>query len=149
MGALDFFKHFVRPNDSEAAEMRHAAEEERKLREQMLAEQRTAPRVAMQASVSVHSETNFFTGFTENVSEGGVFIVSLCPPEVGSELDVDIAVGDTESRRFRGRVAWIRSDENGQPSGCGVQFIDVTPEQAEALDRMVSSADRDPLFYDV
>ena len=103
----------------------------------------------MQASVGVHSETNFFTGFTENISEGGVFISSLCPPDMGTEIDVDIAVGEGESRRFRGRVAWIRSDDSGQPTGCGVQFMDVTPEQQDILDRMVDEAGQDPLFYDV
>ena len=149
MGALDFFKHFVRPNHDEAEEMRRAAEEERERVAKMEAERRRAPRVAMQASVGVHSETNFFTGFTENISEGGVFIASLCPPEMGTELDVDIAVGEGESRRFRGRVAWMRSDETGQPTGCGVQFTDVTPEQREVLDRMLQTAGRDPLFYDV
>ena len=61
-------------------------------------------------------------GLSENISSGGVFIASECPPSLGEE--VQLVVGpEARPIQVNGVVRWLRVDEDGNPTGCGVQFI--------------------------
>ena len=51
------------------------------------AESRQFTRVPFTVEVSVASEHNFFTGFTSNISEGGVFIATDLPPPLGTIVE--------------------------------------------------------------
>ena len=85
---------WTKPEDTEAEEMRKAMEEQAAKAAENDAIRRAAERVALKAQVTVSSETNFFTGLSENISEGGVFISSLAPPEIGTIIDAEISTGE-------------------------------------------------------
>src|SRR5262245_49515666 len=90
-------------------------------------DQRRARRVPLQVEVTLESEHNFFAGLANNVSEGGVFVATPNPPDVGSVVGFELVLGD---QRFavRGVVRWIRSElaaSPGAPTGCGVKWTDL------------------------
>lgn len=61
------------------------------------------------------------TGWTLNVSRGGVRIIVEDPLSEGDELDVQ--VGDDSEPVHPARVVWIKEQADGQI--VGVQFLDV------------------------
>ena len=42
---------------------------------------RSSQRIKLEAKVTLRSQTNFFVGFSENISEGGIFISTESPPK--------------------------------------------------------------------
>ena len=88
--------------------------------------------------------------FSENISEGGIFISTESPPSVGDSLEVDIPMIDgSQTVTIKGIVRWHRIMGNGEASGCGVQFTEV-PEGAEKhLENMITLLQKEPLFIDL
>jgi uncharacterized protein (TIGR02266 family) len=148
---VEFFKsmkQWVRPSIEEAEEMREAVEKERVQKEISAAERRIHERVRLEAEVTGFSESNFFTGFTEDISEGGVFIATHCPPVVGIRVEVAVKIGEGSAMVLTGEVVWHRG-QGSDISGCGVRFIDLTEEQTVTLAGVLQRLDREPLFYDL
>jgi uncharacterized protein (TIGR02266 family) len=113
---------------------------------------RIADRVGVQVRVDLRSENTFFTGFSENISEGGLFIATEAPHEIGDELDVELSLmGGGHRIAQKVVVRWIRPAEaaGGLPAGMGVQFIELTEHQKDALQEFVDSRIKDTLFYDL
>jgi len=140
---------WIKPSASDAQEMKKAVEDEKKRLHDIAEERRHAERVALKAKVTISSETNFFTGWSQNISEGGIFISSLAPPTVGTVVDVNLDLGDSgETVALSCKVVWIRT-EGGQPVGCGCQFVGLSEIQAARIRSVMQGANREPLFYDV
>lgn len=137
---------FMPPNPDDAESLRLAelarAQDER----------RTSPRIALHAEVTLDSETNFFEGFTgvtENISDGGVFISTLSPPPLGDRVVVHLALPGGTTLDCEGVVRWIRTNESDEPTGCGVQFGALDDAQARLVRDLMSRLSREPLFMDV
>jgi len=114
-------------------------------------ERRREPRMRMDAFVTGTSETTFFSGRTENVSEGGVYIATLSPPGIGEHVSLRV---QAEPHRFlmvevEGQVAWHRIDQKGDVIGCGVAFVQPDPVARYLLHLLVSRSNRTPLLWDV
>jgi len=148
MHSLKRFFGIVPATDDEAEEMRQAVEAEHVAELEREREKRTHKRVAMNVAVSGVSEDNFFVGFSEDISEGGVFISTLCPPAVGEVVDLSITISSELSLSVRGEVRWHRTNHQCEVTGCGVRFSPISPEQALALAQALCTSDREPLFFD-
>lgn len=66
-------------------------------------------------------------GFTESISEGGLFIATYSEFPLGAVLDVTLRLPSMpEAHTLRGEVRWVRHDieggDGGPPPGIGVQF---------------------------
>lgn len=113
---------------------------------------RIADRVGVQVRVDLRSENTFFTGFSENISEGGLFIATEAPHEIGDELDIELSLmGGGHRIAQQVVVRWIRPAEaaGGLPAGMGVQFVELTAHEKDALQEFVDSRIKDTLFYDL
>ena len=140
---------WTKPSENEANEMRSAIKEEKERLNRIAEERRHAQRVELKAKVTISSESNFFTGWSQNISEGGVFISCLAPPKVGTVVDVNLESEDSgEAITLSCEVVWIRT-ENGQPVGCGCRFQGINDIQSAQIRRLMDDAKREPLFYDV
>jgi uncharacterized protein (TIGR02266 family) len=140
---------WTKPTDADATEMRSALQDEKDRLNRIAEERRHAQRVELKARVTLSSESNFFTGWSQNISEGGVFISCLAPPSVGTVVDVNLESEDSgEPIQISCVVVWIRT-ENGQPVGCGCRFQNINDIQAALIRRLMDDANREPLFYDV
>lgn len=116
-----------------------------------VAGQREGSRIDLTVAVSLTSEHNFFTGFTENISEGGVFVATYEPLPVGTVIDFELQlVPGPGTVPVRGVVCWIREANDytlDVSPGMGLRFVNLHPQVAEAITRFVREA-REAIFYD-
>ncbi|HTS79462.1 MAG TPA: TIGR02266 family protein [Myxococcaceae bacterium] len=109
---------------------------------------RSSTRVPLQTQVDLTSDSNVFTGFSTNLSEGGVFVATLKALPVGTPVDLTFSLPGKARIAVHGEVRWTREIDDRAPDvfpGVGVRFVDLSPEAAQALHRFV--AEREPLFY--
>jgi len=134
-------------SDAERAELLRSEELQRQEQELL---SRKSDRLKMEAKITLRSQTNFFVGFSENISEGGIFISTQSPPDVGDSLEVDIPLIDgSQTITIKGIVRWHRFMANGNPSGCGVQFLDMPAGADHLLQNMITLLQKEPLFIDL
>lgn len=113
------------------------------------AERRAAPRLAIEAEVGFQSETNFFTGFTEDISTGGLFVATYDTLPMGSKLSVNFTLPDGRLISVEGVVRWIREFNEMTPDtvpGMGVQFESLSAEDEETIRSFIE--ERSPLFFE-
>ena len=111
-------------------------------------EQRRFLRYDVKLDLTLLSEPNFYSGFTENLSIGGVFVATHLLKRVGSLVDVRIVLPSIENDiRGLGEVRWQRRfDElNHARSGMGIRFVDLDPGSVEAIHEFLSR--REPMFF--
>jgi uncharacterized protein (TIGR02266 family) len=109
---------------------------------------RERPRVVVGATVTYQSESNFYTGFSSNLSDGGVFIATLDVLPVGTAVDLTLSLPGHSALRVHGVVVWVRDTVDRSPdvpSGIGVRFSELSAGVAHVIRRFV--ARREPLFY--
>jgi len=113
--------------------------------------QRRHARVPFEVEVNVESDHNFYTGFTHNISEGGLFIATSRHQPLGSKIHFSFRFGgEKESVSIYGIVRWIREHSpltEDAPAGMGVQFVDLAPAVAEQVNQFIRGQ-RDTIFYD-
>ncbi len=96
--------------------------------------------------VSLYSDSNFYAGFTENLSAGGVFIATHNLLKIGEKIDITITMPTEKQVVAHGIVRWLReyNEASDSPPGMGIQFISI---EGEDLIKDFLAA-RAPLFYD-
>jgi uncharacterized protein (TIGR02266 family) len=118
--------------------------------EQDQGEVRGQVRIAVSVEVSMHTEHNFYTGITENISEGGLFIATHDIVPMGTLVDMTISLPEKSPIEASGEVRWVRelSDltEDMSP-GVGVQFGDLKDQDKATIEEFIRS--RSPLLYEV
>jgi len=109
---------------------------------------RNGNRIPIQTQVDLSSDSNVFTGFSTNLSEGGVFVATLNLLPVGTPVELTISLPGKTRITVKGEVRWTREIDDRVPDvfpGVGVRFLELGPEASDALRRFV--AEREPLFY--
>lgn len=107
-------------------------------------DRRAHRRCGAELAVTLHSKSNFYTGLTENISEGGVFIATDEPHEVGSAIAMTVHLADgAEPLVIIGEVRWVRQCA---PRGLGVRFTSLTDEGRRRIANFTKR--RGPLFYE-
>jgi uncharacterized protein (TIGR02266 family) len=93
------------------------------------------PRHELTVEVTFESKHNFYTGISEDLSTGGLFVVTdmLCP--VGECIRVRFTLpGSTEVMDAITEVRWVRStDMNGGETGMGLQFLQMSAKTKQAV----------------
>ena len=112
--------------------------------------QRTHARARLKVQVDFESDHNFFTGFSADISEGGLFVATFNVQPLGSQVEVAFALPTGEHIMARGSVKWVRDSRemagSETPPGMGIQFERLPDEAREAVHRFITQ--RDPIFYD-
>lgn len=111
-------------------------------------QRREAPRVALCAEIDMSSDSNFYAGFSTDLSEGGLFIATVKAPRKGTHVELSFTLPGGEKLKAQGVVRWTREVNDALPEmmpGAGVQFLDLPPEVANSITEFVML--RDPLFY--
>ena len=113
------------------------------------AEARQHQRHNVELEVTMESETNFYMGLTENLSEGGLFIATHVLKPLGTQIEVSFKLPDApESIKVTGTVRWLReySPTSDTSPGMGVRFEQIDQHQVEHIRNFLAA--RDPLFHD-
>jgi uncharacterized protein (TIGR02266 family) len=86
---------------------------------------RQAQRFQVELELTLQSESTIWVGHAENVSDGGVFVVTKELKPIGTEIEVTIKLpGNMLPVWAVGVVCWIRdtSSNSDVPLGMGIQF---------------------------
>ena len=114
------------------------------------ADRRSSPRVVLKTAVTFSSESNFYTGFLDNISEGGLFIATYHPAELGTKMQVEFSLPDGgEPITVKAEVRWVRAqgaDGEGSTPGLGLRFTDLDDKDRNRIETFTNR--RDTIFYD-
>lgn len=105
------------------------------------------PREKLEANVGATTESNFFVGFSGEISEGGVFIATYLTLEVGTLVEVFLTLPGGYESTIPGNVLFVRDpmDMESEP-GIGIRFESLSTEARELILRFIRK--RPPLFFD-
>ena len=121
---------------------------------------RIAPRIPTELTVSLSSEHNLYMGFSENISEGGLFVATHQILAIGTRLEVTFTLPTAEGpMTVVGEVRWTRGADAAKDDfhnygagdgmtapGMGLRFLELAPETDIAIRAFLKM--RDPVFYD-
>jgi uncharacterized protein (TIGR02266 family) len=114
--------------------------------------QRSHHRVPVRFTVEVKQAETVNHGACLNLSQGGMFIATECPPATGTEILLDFAPPIlVRPVSTPARVAWVRGGGSKPDTitGMGVQFLDLEPYMAgvigSVIDRLHQQASADSL----
>lgn len=110
---------------------------------------RSLQRLAIEADIGFQSDTNFYTGFSEDISVGGIFIATFDARPMDSEMTINFTLPDGYLVSTTGTVCWVREYNETTPNvepGMGVKFDGLSDSDKEAINSFF--AKREPIFYD-
>jgi len=112
---------------------------------------RASERFDLEVKVDLESDHNFYTGLTQNISSGGVFIATHHLRRIGDRITLKFTLpGSAKMVEVETEVRWIRENSallraHGE-QGMGVRFINLSAEAQQAIDAFLQS--RESLYYD-
>ena len=104
-------------------------------------------RERLEANVGATTESNFFVGFSGDISEGGVFVATYATLPLGTPVELLVTLPGGFEKTIRGKVRFVRDpmDMDSEP-GMGVRFDRLEDEARDLILRFIRK--RPPLFYD-
>ncbi len=113
-------------------------------------ERRSSPRYQVQVEVGMQTESNFYTGLTQDLSGGGVFVATNQIRQVGERIKVLLTLpGQTEPFEILTEVRWIRSSTLSRgvdDPGMGLRFLQMSARARKVIGDFITQ--RDSLFFD-
>lgn len=117
--------------------------------EELIDEPKSRPSLSrVEVNVSLVSEHNFYVGPTRRIDSGGVFISTMLPPPVGTQLQIRLGLADGRKIDLEGVVAYVREKNaisGRQPAGCGVRLANIPGWAVDAIDRFLLA--RQPIVF--
>ena len=115
------------------------------------AEQRDHERFDYKLEISGSAKHQFFTGFTENISAGGLFIATYHTEPVGTQFNIQFTIpGLAHQFNAQCEVRWVRVYNESAPieqmPGMGVRFLNLTDEERGMLNMFISTVET--IFFD-
>ncbi len=101
--------------------------------------QRKTPRTSTVIRVDYHTVDSFFRDFADNISAGGMFIVTPKPLRPGTQLILEFMLpGYNYPIRVKAEVIWNRSKSSvNQRRGMGVKFDNLSPNAKDKVNTIV------------
>jgi len=97
------------------------------------------------------SEHNFYTGLTQDLSGGGLFVATHNIRPVGERVHLRFTLPTSRDPiEVMTEVRWVRSSEvpgGGGEAGMGLQFLELAPAAQQAI--LAFLRKRESLFIDV
>jgi uncharacterized protein (TIGR02266 family) len=103
------------------------------------------------AELGAHSQSNFYKGLSGNdiIEHGGLFVSTYKLPKIGQPVRLKVSLPGGYEFEANAVVRWRREPSdagNDAPPGFGAQFVDITPEARQLVQRYVRN--REPMFHD-
>ena len=113
-------------------------------------ERRISPRYQVQVEVGMQTDNNFYTGLTQDLSGGGVFVATHQIRPVGERIKVMLSVpGQAAPVEILTEVRWVRStslSRSVDEPGMGLRFLQMSPQAKNAVADFLTK--RESLFFD-
>ena len=95
-------------------------------------------RVDMVVRVDYKTVDELFSEFARNINEGGIFVETEQPPEVGSPIALEFRIpGVPEPIAAHGRVMRVSDGTGHEPPGMGVQFEQLSNQARDLINDLV------------
>ncbi|MFO0682403.1 MAG: PilZ domain-containing protein [Sandaracinus sp.] len=111
--------------------------------------QNNKDRVAVEVNIGATTDSNFYVGFSGEISEGGVFCATYNIQPRGTPMRVHVTLPGNFAKDVNGFVRFVRDPMDltaeSEP-GMGIQFEGLDPEARELILRFIRK--RPPMFYD-
>jgi uncharacterized protein (TIGR02266 family) len=114
-----------------------------------MSQRRSFPRIDAEIEIDFESDHTFFSGFSENLSDGGLFVATYAPRKLGERLHVRFTLpGIERAIDAHVEVRWLRPyDAAGEHApGFGAAFLDLGDADRDAIHAFLKH--RAPLFFD-
>ena len=106
-------------------------------------------RIDVEVNIGATTDSNFFVGFSGEISEGGVFCATYNIQPRGTAMRVLVTLPGNFQKHVNGTVRFVRDPMDltaeSEP-GMGIQFEGLDPEARELILRFIRK--RAPMFYD-
>jgi type IV pilus assembly protein PilZ len=101
-------------------------------------ERRRFARVDLVVRVDYKTIDELFSEFARNINEGGLYVETDTPPELGSAVALEFKIpGNEEPIQVMGRVVRISEGNHQEPQGMGIEFEDLTSQSRELINELV------------
>jgi DNA repair protein RadC len=107
-----------------------------------IVEQRRSKRKPLVIQVEYGSVDEFFSDFSSDINEGGMFIETAKKHVPGSTVRLEFALpGSSKPVTVNGRIIWVRKREAVAegPPGIGIEFEDLSDETKQEINKIVIS----------
>jgi uncharacterized protein (TIGR02266 family) len=112
-------------------------------------DRRAHTRATLKTSVHFGSESNFYTGFTQDVSAGGLFVATHNVVPMGTVIDLVFSIPDKGPPiTVQGEVRWAAeyNPSSDCSPGLGLRFVDLPEENRARIENWITH--RETLFFD-
>jgi uncharacterized protein (TIGR02266 family) len=117
------------------------------------ADRRTAARIDLEIEVGLETESNFYTGLTQDISTGGLFVATHSLRKRGDRLMLKFSLPGVEAPfTVEGEVRWLRevgslgAGRFDGATGMGLKFINLAPQAKAVIASFLKQ--RESIFYD-
>ncbi len=110
-------------------------------------ERRVETRRRVEFHVSLDSASNFYAGFAQDLSDGGIFVAVEPLPEIGEAMELAFEL-DGQPMVAQAVARWVRDPIScglGVEPGVGMRFVGLHPRFRSRITKFMN--ERDPLFY--
>ena len=91
-------------------------------------------RLRVQFSSPGHLKEHYIT----NIGDGGVFVETFYPLEIGTPVDLEILISEHSTPLcVLGEVVWAKSPSDESTSGMGIRFQQMTAEDRKQLAQII------------
>ena len=107
-------------------------------------------RLSLELEVTLHSDSNFYLGLTQNLSNGGIFVATHLVQPMGTVVELALRLPTRATAlSLVGRVRWVREvhDAFDVPPGMGIEFEGISEEDSRTIGEFLVA--RTPLFFDM
>jgi len=113
-------------------------------------ERRTVPRHEVAVDVTFESEHNFYTGLTQDLGGGGLFVATGTLRPIGECVRVRLTLpGSPEFLDAIAEVRWVRPTETVEgEAGMGLQFLQMSAKTKQAVKAFVEKREAMVLIDD-
>jgi uncharacterized protein (TIGR02266 family) len=103
-------------------------------------------RIFVEVDIGLLSDSVFYTGLSQDLSRGGVFVATYQPQAPGARVALYFVLPNGHEVRAEGIVRWTREASDDAPPGMGVAFHELRDEDLRAIAGFCRS--RAPMYHD-
>ena len=101
-------------------------------------ERRRSERVDLVVRVDYKTVDELFSEFARNINEGGLFVETDTPQELGSSVALHFRVpGSPDPIQVMGRVVRVTPGDLHDPPGMGIEFEDLDKQSRDEINNLV------------
>jgi uncharacterized protein (TIGR02266 family) len=103
----------------------------------------------LEVDIGIHSDTNFYTGFTQDISQGGLFVATYNILNIGTQLNINFSLPGGSVLSLEGTVRWVREYNDRIPDmepGMGIMFESLNNIDTGEINKFME--EHPPIFYE-